>query len=147
MCKFTNYLIHIWWLDQNMNNHKQEMMFSTKVYYLKDVYFASTAYHCKCRSLPTKTKKPVQSASKSCLSSRIQTWHDSSQEENEVSEHTLYSDLWLLPALSHLGLGWNPAPIRTWPNLFRLWGRWQWYRQQWCENEISEHSVVVQLKA
>lgn len=124
-------------------------MFSTEVYYLKDVYFASTAYHCKCVDpWLTKTKKTCPVCKQKVVPSQgdSDSDTDSSQEENEVSEHTPL--LRPLASASTQSFG-ALSESRSHQNMTESSD----YEEDDndtdssdAENEINEHSVVVQLQ-
>lgn len=115
----------------------------------EDVYFASTAYHCKCVDpWLTKTKKTCPVCKQKVVPSQgdSDSDTDSSQEENEVSEHTP-----LLPP---------SASVRT--QSFGSLSESHSHQNMTessdyedddnetdssdADNEITEHSVVVQLQ-
>ena len=124
-------------------------MFSTTVYCLKDVYFASTAYHCKCVDpWLTKTKKTCPVCKQKVVPSQgdSDSDTDSSQEENEVSEHTPL----LRPVASASTQSFGAlSESRSHQNMTESSD----YEDDNddpdssdAENEMNEHSVVVQLQ-
>uniref|UniRef100_A0A2K6E7Y3 Uncharacterized protein n=1 Tax=Macaca nemestrina TaxID=9545 RepID=A0A2K6E7Y3_MACNE len=116
----------------------------------KDVYFASTAYHCKCVDpWLTKTKKTCPVCKQKVVPSQgdSDSDTDSSQEENEVTEHTpLLRPLASVSAQSFGAL----SESRSHQNMTESSDYEEDDNEDTdssdAENEINEHDVVVQLQ-
>lgn len=114
------------------------------------VSFLSTAYHCKCVDpWLTKTKKTCPVCKQKVVPSQgdSDSDTDSSQEENEVSEHTpLLRPLAAVSAQSFGAL----SESRSHQNMTESSDYEEDDNEDTdssdAENEINEHSVVVQLQ-
>lgn len=121
------------------------------MYHLQMCTFASTAYHCKCVDpWLTKTKKTCPVCKQKVVSSQgdSDSETDSSQEENEVSEHT--------PLLRPLASASTPSfgalsESRSHQNVTESSDYEDDDNEDTdssdAEDEMGEHSIVVQLQA
>lgn len=117
----------------------------------EDVRFVPTAYHCKCVDpWLTKTKKTCPVCKQKVVPSQgdSDSDTDSSQEENEVSEHTpLLRPLASVSAQSFGALSESHSHQNMTESSDYEEEDNEDTDSSDAENEINEHSVVVQLQA